>query len=204
MKRIICLMIVVFLMGCEKYDLPTYTPLTLNGGQWMLTDYEIKVVSCQGCNTANDVSKMSVVKTDTVGLQSFRFKELNDNTITLTQDFSKTPYSRLFILDRAGISSTKWEFETYELSTFFDGNRGTKNCWVKFLSDTKMEVSDIKQIANRTLSHTTWTYYTDKKLGAQPKDLLFLLSPPVTTDVLIGNRATDKLITYRLQLIFMR
>lgn len=204
MRFIICLLIVVLFAGCEKYELPTYTPLTLNGGQWMLADYEIKVVSCQGCNTANDVSKISVVKTDTVGLQSFRFKELSNNTVTLTQDFSTTSHSRLFILNRDGINSTKWEFETYELSTYFEGNRGIKNCWVKFLSDTKMEVSDIKQIGNRSLMPTTWTYYTDKKLGTQPRDLLFLLSPPVTTDVLIGNRATDKLITYRLQLVFMR
>jgi hypothetical protein len=204
MRSIICLLIVVFLTGCEKYELPTYAPLTLNGGQWMLTDYEIKVVSCQGCNTANDVSKISVVKTDTVGLQSFRFKELSNNTVTLTQDFSTTSHSRLFILNRNGINSTKWEFETYELSTYFEGNTGIKNCWVKFLSDTKMEVSDIKQIGNRSLMPTTWTYYTDKKLGTQPRDLLFLLSSPVTTDVLIGNRATDKLITYRLQLVFMR
>ena len=204
MKKLILLLFVPLFWGCQKYESPTYTPLALNGGQWMLTDYEIKLISCQGCNTSNDLSKITVIKTDTVGLQSFKFKELSNNTITLTQDFLLTPYSRLFILNRNGVNSTKWEFETNELSTFFDGNRGTKNCWVDFLSNTKMEVSDVKQISNRTIAYTPWTYWTEKKLGTQPRDLLFLLSPPVTTDVLIGNRSTDKLITYRLQLVFMR
>jgi hypothetical protein len=204
MRKLISILVVFTLFGCEKYELETYAPLILNGGQWMLSDYEIKIISCQGCNDARDLDKIEVVKTDSVGLQSFKFKQVTDSTITLTQDFTKTPLSRLFILDRNGIKSTKWEFETYELSTFFNGNRGIKNCWVSYNSDTRMTINDMKQIGDRPVVSTSWTYYTEKKQGVRPRELLILLSPAVTTDVLIGNRATDKLITYKLQLVFMR
>lgn len=204
MRKLISILVVFTLFGCEKYELETYAPLTLNGGQWFLSEYEIKLVSCQGCDNASDISRIKVIETDSVGLQSFRFKQQTDTTLTLTQDFSKTPLSRLFILDRDGVKSTKWEFETYELSTFFNGNRGTKNCWVSYNSDTRMTINDLKQIGGRPVVYTSWTYYTEKKQGVQPKELLILLSPAVTTDVLIGNRATDKLITYKLQLVFMR
>jgi hypothetical protein len=161
-------------------------------------------VSCQGCDKASDISKIEVIKTDSVGLQSFRFKQQTDTTLTLTQDFSKTPLSRLFILDRDGVNSTKWEFETYELSTFFNGNQGTKNCWVSFNSGTRITVHDIKQFDQRPIGYTSWTYYTEKKLGVTPKEVLILTSPNVTTDVLLSNRSTDKLLTYKLQLVFMR
>ena len=204
MRKISLFISLILLFGCEKYVLESYTPLTLNGGQWFLSDYEIKLVSCQGCDNASDIEKMKVIKTDSVGLQSFRFKQNTDTTLTLTQDFSKTPLSRLFVLDRNGVKSTKWEFETYELSTFFNGNRGTKNCWVTFNSDTRITINDIKQFDQRPPAYTPWTYYTDKKLGVTPKDILILISPNVTTDILLGGRSTDKLLTYKLQLVFMR
>ena len=204
MRKISLFISLILLFGCEKYGLESYTPLTLNGGQWFLSDYEIKLVSCQGCDNASDIEKMKVIKTDSVGLQSFRFKQNTDTTLILTQDFSKTPLSRLFVLDRNGVKSTKWEFETYELSTFFNGNRGTKNCWVTFNSDTRITINDIKQFDQRPSAYTPWTYYTDKKLGVTPKDILILISPNVTTDILLGGRSTDKLLTYKLQLVFMR
>jgi len=204
MKKILVIFIIPFLFGCEKYELESYTPLTLNGGQWFLSDYEIKLVSCQGCDKASDINKIRVFKTDSVALQSFRFKQSTDTTLTLTQDFSNTPLSRLFVLDRNGVKSTKWEFETYELSTFFNGNEGMKNCWVDFNSSTRMTIRDIKRYDNRPVTYTSWTYYTEKKLGVTPKEVLILTSPDVTTDVLINGRSTDKLLTYKLQLIFMR
>ena len=204
MKNLLLILITFTLFGCEKYELESYVPLTLNGGQWFLSDYEIKLVSCQGCDKASDISKIEVIKTDSVGLQSFIFKQQTDTTLTLTQDFSKTPLSRIFVLNRNGVNSTKWEFENSQLSTFFNGNQGTRNCWVTFNSDTRITIHDVKQFNQRPVAYTSWTYYTDKKLGVTPKEILILTSPNVTTDVLIDNRMTDKLLTYKLQLVFMR
>ena len=204
MNKLIFFIISLTLVSCQKYELESYVPLTLNGGQWFLSDYEIKLVSCQGCNNVSDIEKIKIFKTDSVGLQSFKFKQNTDTTLTLTQDFSKTPLSRLFVLDRNGVKSTKWEFENYELSTFFNGNMGTKNCWVTFSSNTRILIHDIKQFDQRPSAYTSWTYYTDKKMGVTPKEILILTSPDVTTDVLLSGRSTDKLLTYKLQLVFMR
>jgi hypothetical protein len=96
MKNLIFIIGVVLLTGCEKYELES--PPKLTGGKWILTDYDITVI--------NSISDVTVVKNDTVCINSFTLQHIDSGRIIMRQDFNGTALDRRFIKGR-----TTWEFD---------------------------------------------------------------------------------------------
>ena len=96
MKKILVIFIIPFLFGCEKYEL--ISPPSLSGGKWILTDYDVTVIS--------SISDVKVIKTDTVCITSFNLQQFTNNGVIMKQDYNNTQIDRRFIRGK-----TTWEFD---------------------------------------------------------------------------------------------
>ena len=66
MKKILFLLIVVLLTGCEKYEEVSEPILYMGGGKWVFIDYDVVIVSSE--------SEVQVIKNDTICINSFNAK----------------------------------------------------------------------------------------------------------------------------------
>ncbi len=98
MRRILGLLLVIFLTGCEKYDEPTYPQLS---GQWKLDAVQI--------TEAGSTDSPHYILKDTVILQDFKPININGNIIKFSQTYNdpNLKWFEKFIVDK-----TVWEFET--------------------------------------------------------------------------------------------
>lgn len=207
MKKLLLIPVFFLFLGCERYDMFTHPQHKFNG-IWNIKSIRFNIVSCTNCNT-QDSASIRLINTDTVALSAFRLNRIQNGRIILNQDIATTPFSRLFKIDRNGFNSTRWEIETYQMSTFYDGTtNGKLDCWVNYYPTGDktgyIEVKDLQKIGNRSPAVTKWGYIVEGGTGVAPADLLTLTSPPVTTDLLIENRLFEKMITYKLIIEFMR
>jgi len=207
MKKLFLILISSLFWGCEKFELMT-DPYHKFNGMWQIKSIRFNIINCINCNT-NDSTSLKLLNVDTVALSAFKFNGTQNGMIKLSQDISKTPFSRIFVVNNNAVNSTKWEFETYEMSTFYDQTTtGKKDCWVNFYPNSSetgyVEITDLKQIGTRPPMSTKWLYKLEGGVGVSPADFLTLSSPPVTTDLLLENRMVEKVITYKLIIEFIR
>jgi hypothetical protein len=187
MRKLISILVVFTLFGCEKYELES--PPKLTGGKWIFTDYEVTVISA--------ISNVKVIKTDTVCITFFNIQQLTDSNLILKQDYSKTAIDRRFIKGK-----TTWEFDSNNKQLYCDyqqmvGNVKPEPFWVNLsLYDNNLEVM------NTTNGAVTNYTYRANDVG-YPRTLT-LLSPPIVTDLYMSNGARDKAVTVRVTLYFSR
>lgn len=187
MKNLIFIIGVVLLTGCEKYELESSPKLT--GGKWILTDYDITVISA--------ISDVTVVKNDTVCINSFSLQHVDSGGIVMRQDYNGTSLDRRFIKGK-----TTWEFdsndkELYCNYTQMPGVPRPNPFWVNLsLYDKNLE------ILNTTNGSVTNYTYRANDIG-YPRTLT-LLSPSIVTDLYMSNGTRDKAVTVKITLYFMR
>jgi hypothetical protein len=187
MKNLIFIIGVIFLTGCEKYELES--PPKLTGGKWILTDYDITVIS--------SIGDVTVVKNDTVCINSFTLQHVDSGRIVMRQDYNGTSLDRRFIKGR-----TTWEFdsndkELYCNYTQMPGVPRPEPFWVNLsLYDKNLE------ILNTTNGSVTNYTYRANDVG-YPRTLT-LLSPSIVTDLYMSNGTRDKAVTVKITLYFMR
>ena len=191
MKKILVIFLIPFLFGCEKYEL--ISPPSLSGGKWILTDYDVTVIS--------SISDVKVIKTDTVCITSFNLQQITNNGIIMKQDYNNTQIDRRFIKGK-----TTWEFDGsgpsnfYELFCNYNQMPGT----VKpnpFTVD--LSIYD-KNLAIYNTTNGAVTNYTYRVNDVGYPRTLTLLSPPIVTDLYMSNGSRDKAATVRITLYFMR
>lgn len=187
MKNLIFIIGVILLTGCEKYELES--PPKLTGGKWILTDYDITVI--------NSISDVTVVKNDTVCINSFTLQHIDSGRIIMRQDFNGTALDRRFIKGR-----TTWEFDSNDRELYCDyiqipGIPRPDPFWVNLtLYDKNLE------ILNTTNGSVTNYTYRANDVG-YPRTLT-LLSPSIVTDLYMSNGTRDKAVTVKITLYFMR
>lgn len=187
MKNLIFIIGVILLTGCEKYELES--PPKLTGGKWILTDYDITVM--------NSISDITVIKTDTVCINSFILQHVTSSGIVMKQDYNNTAKDRRFIRGR-----TTWEFDSNDKELYCDytqmpGNPRPEPFWVNLsLYNKNLE------IMNTTNGAVTNYTYRANDVG-YPRTLT-LLSPSIVTDLYTANGARDKAVTVKITLYFMR
>ena len=187
MKRLLFILFLPLLMGCEKYVLES--PPKLTGGKWVLTDYDIVVTS--------SISPIKVIKTDTVCITSFNLQQFTDSNVIMKQDYSKTAVDRRFIKGK-----TTWEFDSNDRHLYCDyiqmpGNNKPEPFWVNLsLYDKNLEIMNT--------SNGAVTNYTYRANDVGYPRTLTLLSPPIVTDLYMSNGTRDKAATVRITLYFMR
>lgn len=187
MKRFLVFLVIPFLFGCEKYELET--PPSLNGGKWILTDYDITVIS--------SISPVKVIKTDTVCISSFNLQQITDNGVIMKQDYNRTAKDRRFIRGK-----TTWEFDSNNSQLYCDytqmiGVPKPEPFWVNLSNYSKN-----MEITNTTSGSTT--NYTFQANDVGYSRTLTLLSPAIVTDLYLSSGTRDKAVTVRITLHFMR
>ncbi len=198
MKKLLFILLVVFLAGCQKYEQVSQPNLT--GGMWIFTDYDIVVIS--------SVSSVTVVKNDTVCVNSFSSQTIDSaaGVVVMSQMYNLTSLDRRFIRGK-----TKWEFDNsnyYLYCNFSSINGGTKPThdpfWCQFPLNPGMTSYD-RMTVNNTIdgSRTSYTFTTNATGKAYPT-LLTLTSPEVITDLYMSNGSRSKAVTVQFILRFTR
>lgn len=191
MKKILVIFLIPFLFGCEKYEL--ISPPSLSGGKWILTDYDVTVIS--------SISDVKVIKTDTVCITSFNLQQVTDSGVIMKQDYKNTQVDRRFIKGK-----TTWEFDGsgntnfYELYCNYNQMPGVPkpNPFTVNLSLYN------KNLAIYNTTNGGATNYTFRSNDVGYTRTLTLLSPPIVTDLYLSNGTRDKAATVRITLHFMR
>jgi len=187
MKKLIFFIISLTLLSCQKYELES-TP-NLTGGKWILTDYEVTVIS--------SISEVKVVKTDTICITSFNLQQVVGNNVVMRQDYITTAVDRRFIKGK-----TTWEFDSNNKELYCDylqmpGKSKPNPLWVDVsLYNKNLEILNT---ANGAV-----TNYSFKSNDVGYLRNLTLLSPPIVTDLYLSNGTRDKAVTVRVTLYFMR
>jgi hypothetical protein len=191
MKNLLILTLLL-LSGCQVYEFPNETP-RLTGGKWVLSDYDIVVIS--------SISDVTVIKNDTVCINSFNGQSYVSGNVLMKQFYDQTAKDRRFV-----IGKTTWEFDNnsnYLYCDFInkDGSlMPTHNpYWVKMSGFTKnLSVSNVENGGV-----TNYTFETNT-VGVNPPKVLKLLSPEIVTDLYVDSGKRDKGVTVRILLTFMR
>ena len=195
MRRILFLILIPVLHACEIYEEPSYPVLFMGGGKWTLIDYDIAVI--------NSITPFTVIKNDTICINSFGETMETSNGIRLTQDYNNTDISRRFIKNR-----TQWEFDGNNLYCDWTNTPGGMKpshepLWVSYPNSfytnyTRMSIFD------STIGTTTEYTFTTNNIGVAPPNELILTSPNIVINLYSSSGARDKAVTFKVILIFMR
>jgi hypothetical protein len=198
MKKVILFVLVISLMGCEKYELTT--PPVITGGKWVFYDYDIVPVS--------SISSYQIIKNDTICINSWNNQTFVSGGILMKQNFDVTTKDRRFIRGK-----TTWEFNGtvgspfYYLSTdFMNFNGSLQPSHTPFEVELHDRVDKISVYNTETGGLTWYTYEINnvKSNGVTPLSKMTLLGPEVVTDLYMSNGTRDKAVTVRVLLRFMR
>lgn len=188
MKNFVFLVMITLLFGCQKYEQITIPKLT--GGKWVFYDYDIVVT--------NSISNVSVIKNDTICLNSFNNQSFVSGDVLMKQNYQQTAIDRRFV-----IGKTLWEFDSNnkELYCEFTNQSGSLRpthdpFWVNIYPVKNGLSVDNSQNGG----YTFYTYDTNELTPTK----LTLLSPPIITDLYLSNGTRDKAVTIRVLLKFMR
>jgi hypothetical protein len=195
MKKLILLVIIPLFYGCEKYEMISEPHLT--GGKWTFVDYEIIPIS--------SISSVSIIKSDTVCINSFTIQNFVSNYVYVSQNYSDTSIDRRFIKGR-----TVWEFDDNNRSLYCDfvnlsgGFQPSHPRLEVRFPNYMMNEYDKMEIFNGMIgSNTNYTFETNS-IGANYPTKLKMLSPEIVTDIYTSNGMRDKAVTVRILLTFMR
>lgn len=194
MKKLILGFTCVFILGCEKYSQPTIPDLD-GPYPWVFQDYDIIIV--------NAISDVSVIKNDTICINSFNEQSFISGKILMKQNYEKTALDRRFI-----IGKTKWMFgsNNYHLFCDFKQNQTISGLapthepfWVSlYVLSNRMHIQN-----TQTGGKTVFTYDLNN-FGKTPPTKMTLLSPPIVTDIYHSNGSREKAVTVQILLRFIR
>jgi hypothetical protein len=186
MKNLIFIIGVIFLTGCEKYELESNPQLNLNGS-WGVVDVKVVI------DKVNYGSGVSVLN-DTMGtVYGFTVDHINpDGTLVLTQNFNQASEDRRFIEN-----NTTWDFDYNQLRIFENGRNVVVGEYIfttlPCLYCTKRTVLEWRYKGNLT----RYTFSTDT-YGAMPSNELILTSQEFVTNIMLGGHTYDKAIISHL------
>jgi hypothetical protein len=184
MKRFILFLIIPLLIGCEKYELPSNPQLNLNG-RWDVVDVKVVI------DKVNYGSSVRVVNDDKAAVTNFLVQGVNSaGELMLTQDYYGTIVNRRF-----DESSTKWEFDYYNLRISDSGTDEwmTVDFPCTYCVQQKIIETDYKG------QKTRYTFLIDT-YGAMPSNELKLTSQVFYTNILINGNQYEKAIESHLEI----
>lgn len=191
MRVIYFVFVSILLFGCEKYEEPS--DIRLTGGKWIFTDYDIVVTS--------SISSVSVIKSDTICINSFNNQSFVSGGIRMGQNYANTSKDRRFVRGR-----TIWEFDSNNNELFCDfkiNNGSLSPSHQPYWVDLKQYSKQLAVTNGDIGSVTNYTFDTNS-IGSEYSTVLTLLSPPIVTDLYLSNGSRDKAVTVRILLRFMR
>lgn len=196
MKKLLLILIVFTLFGCEKYELPSEPSVA---GKWYFQDYTVTIVQ--------SLSKVEVIKSDTICINNFGDQSFVSGGVLMKQNYSKTPIDRRFI---KGV--TTWDFDGSSQSTFFPlrvNNNYSDEIYAKFprpyLPNKYGEYIQTEMVVSNYMNgnETNFTFTTDK-FGAGYSRVMTLTSPHISTDLYLSNGIREKAVTVFVTLTFKR
>lgn len=196
MKKLAILLLFFTLFGCEMYQEPTSPVQFMGGGRWTLVDYDIVITQ--------SISPITIVKTDTICINSFVETTNIGNNILLKQNYSLTPISRRFVKNK-----TQWEFDGYNLYCVWTNGPGGMipahdPLWVSYPNNGFYNDFPIMEVSDYTVgTKTDYTFITDNK-GVAPPRKLILTSPDITLNLYSSSGARDKAAIVHIILTFTR
>ncbi len=192
MKKLLILLLLPLLFGCEKYM--EFSEPHLTGGKWVFVDYDIIPIT--------SVSPVSIVKNDTICINSFGSLSYISGNISIGQNFNSTPLDRRFVKGK-----TVWQFDDNSYSlycNFSPTGVPTHNRYQVTFPSYLMKEYDKMEIYNTSIGSVTNYSFETNAMGANYATKLTLLSPEIVTDLYLSNGARDKAVTVRILLKFMR
>jgi hypothetical protein len=195
MKKIIYILIVVLLTGCEKYEQVSEPVLYMGGGKWVFIDYDIVIIS--------STSSVEVIKNDTICINSFSNQSFVSGGILMSQNYKQTSKTRRFIKNK-----TQWEFDGYNLYCEWNNIPGGSTpshepFWVTYPNYLYNNYTMMSILDNSIGMKTDYTFKTNNK-GVAPPNQLIMTSPEIVTDLYFSNGTREKAVTVKVILTFMR
>jgi hypothetical protein len=195
MKKILYILIVVLLTGCEKYEEVSEPVLYMGGGKWTFIDYDIVIIS--------SISSVEVIKNDTICINSFGNQSFVSGGILMSQNYSQTSKTRRFIKNK-----TQWEFDSYNLYCEWSSTPGGltpthEPFWVSYPNYLYNNYTMMSILDNSIGMKTDYTFKTNNK-GVAPPNQLIMTSPEIVTDLYFSNGTRQKAVTVKVVLTFMR
>ncbi len=187
MKRII-LILSIFLLGCEKYDLPSNPQYNLNG-RWDVVDVDVVI------DKVNYGSKVKVVNDDQAAVINFVVSGVNSNNeLMLTQDFYGALINRRF-----DVISTKWEFDGNLLRVKDERSDEWMEVWFPCTYCKEQTVIETDYKGQKT----RYTFQIDT-YGAMPSNKLVLTSQVFYTNIMVNGNQYEKAIESHLEITLHR
>lgn len=188
-------MLIPVMQACEQYSEPSYPVLYMGGGKWTLIDYDIVII--------NSITPVSIVKNDTICINSFGETRETSNGIIMKQDYNNTPISRRFIRNR-----TQWEFEGNNLYCEWMNSPGGMKpshepLWVSYPNPFYTNYTRMSIFDNTVGTTTEYTFLTNN-IGVGPPNELILTSPNIVINLYSSSGARDKAVSLKVILTFMR
>lgn len=189
MKKLLLILLITTLFGCEKVGF--YTEPRFTGGKWIFTDYDIVVV--------NAISDVTVIKSDTVCINAFNNQSYVSGGILMKQNYIQTAADRRFIRNK-----TTWEFDSNNKQLYCDylmgmGVTKPEPFWVNLYN-----YQNRLEILNPANGGSTNYTFQSNSSGAGYSSTLTLLSPVISTDLYLSNGTRAKAVDVRIVLKFMR
>ncbi len=196
MKTLFYVLIMVFLMGCEKYEEVSEPILYMGGGKWVFIDYDVVIVSSE--------SEVQVIKNDTICINSFNDQSTVSGGTLMSQNYEKTAKSRRFIKNQ-----TQWEFDGYHLFCEWLNQPGGQKpshepFWVSYPTNGLYVNYTRMSILDQTLGLKTDYSFKTNNVGVAPPNQLILISPEIVTDLYLSNGTREKAVTVKVILTCMR
>ncbi len=188
MRRIICLIMVILLTGCEKYELPSNPQFNLNG-RWDVVDIDVVI------DKVNYGSEVFVVNEDRAAVNNFLVTGINSNNqLMLTQDYFGTIINRRF-----DVSTTKWEFDYNKLRIKDSGSDEWMEVWFPCLYCKEQTIIETDYNGQKT----PYTFDVDTK-HSMPSNVLKLTSQVFYTNIMINGNQYEKAIESHLEITLHR
>jgi hypothetical protein len=149
MKKLLFLLLSLFLFSCEDIYLPTYTQsseIHLTGGKWIFTDYQIVRIS--------SISSYSIIYNDTICINAFSKQDYVNDEILMQQYYEHTAIDRRFV---KGI--TTWEFDDNGYTLYC--NDLSQRFFVTYPAYMRYEYTEMQIENPNTGALTDYTFYTD-------------------------------------------
>lgn len=191
MKKLIGLLTMIFLVGCQKFEMISEPSVA---GKWLFYDYDIIIISAPSDVTINE--------NDTICINNFGVQSLIGNKILLKQNYGYTVEDRRFIRGK-----TTWDFDGPSQSTFFHlliNNNKSSDVWANFKIPYFEKEYTSLEILNNTLGSVTNYTFESSGVAQNNSKKLTLLSPLISTDILVGQNKREKAVNVQILLRFMR
>ena len=188
MRKLISILVVFTLFGCEKYELPSNPMLNLNG-RWDVI--KIRVV----IDKVNYGSQVKVLNEDRASVSNFFVTGVTaNNELLLSQEFEKILINRRF-----DIATTKWVFDYNKLRIIDDVSDEWMYVWFPCTYCTKRTVIECDYNGQKT----RYTFNVDT-YGAMPANELILSSQTFFTNIMVGGNQYDKAIESHLEITMQK